>query len=228
MLSRPGRGGGLPDHPRLGEDDGERVIAPRSRRSPRTAPHGPRWTRAATCAAGRSASSSSVASSRSMHQRAVESDIIIVNHHLFFADLALKDEEYGAIIPEYSCRHLRRSARDRGCRRPVLRRSSQQLRSSTICAATSASSRGMKKFGSAELDRILQHMRRRSGRAVLRALRQGRGPYGVHASTTSFLDTAWRSLRRLAARRIELIGVQLEAASRTHPKRSSRCPAPRS
>src|SRR6266404_957345 len=37
-----------------------------------------------------------------MHQRALESDIIIVNHHLFFADLALKDEEYaGGILPEY-------------------------------------------------------------------------------------------------------------------------------
>jgi len=37
-----------------------------------------------------------------MHQRAHESDIIIVNHHLFFADLAVKDEDYGGIIPEYS------------------------------------------------------------------------------------------------------------------------------
>src|SRR5581483_3397225 len=36
-----------------------------------------------------------------MHQRALESDIIIVNHHLFFADLAVKDEEFGGIIPEY-------------------------------------------------------------------------------------------------------------------------------
>jgi ATP-dependent DNA helicase DinG len=37
-----------------------------------------------------------------MHQRAAESDIIIVNHHLFFADLALKDEEAGGgILPEY-------------------------------------------------------------------------------------------------------------------------------
>src|SRR5437868_2881503 len=37
-----------------------------------------------------------------MHQRAAESDVIIVNHHLFFADLALKDEEYaGGILPEY-------------------------------------------------------------------------------------------------------------------------------
>lgn len=37
-----------------------------------------------------------------MHQRAVESDIIIVNHHLFFADLAVKEEDYGGIIPDYS------------------------------------------------------------------------------------------------------------------------------
>src|SRR6185369_2498301 len=37
-----------------------------------------------------------------MHQRALESDIIIVNHHLFFADLALKDENHeGGILPEY-------------------------------------------------------------------------------------------------------------------------------
>lgn len=36
-----------------------------------------------------------------MHQRALDSNLIIVNHHLFFADLALKDEEYGSIIPDY-------------------------------------------------------------------------------------------------------------------------------
>src|ERR1700730_11906083 len=36
-----------------------------------------------------------------MHQRAAESDILIVNHHLFFADLALKDEEFAGILPEY-------------------------------------------------------------------------------------------------------------------------------
>ncbi|MCS7316279.1 MAG: ATP-dependent DNA helicase, partial [Bryobacterales bacterium] len=37
-----------------------------------------------------------------MHQRALASDIIIVNHHLFFADLALKENEAGSVIPEYS------------------------------------------------------------------------------------------------------------------------------
>jgi ATP-dependent DNA helicase DinG len=37
-----------------------------------------------------------------MHQQAAQSDVIIVNHHLFFADLAVKEEEYAAIIPEYA------------------------------------------------------------------------------------------------------------------------------
>jgi ATP-dependent DNA helicase DinG len=37
-----------------------------------------------------------------MRQQAAASDVIIVNHHLFFADLAVKEEEYGAIIPEYA------------------------------------------------------------------------------------------------------------------------------
>jgi ATP-dependent DNA helicase DinG len=37
-----------------------------------------------------------------MHRLAYESDVIIVNHHLFFADLAVKDVEFGAIIPDYA------------------------------------------------------------------------------------------------------------------------------
>ena len=36
-----------------------------------------------------------------MQRRAHESDIIIVNHHLFFADLAVKDTDHGGIIPNY-------------------------------------------------------------------------------------------------------------------------------
>jgi ATP-dependent DNA helicase DinG len=41
-----------------------------------------------------------------MHRRAAESDIIIVNHHLFFADLAIRQQAEGApdagILPEFS------------------------------------------------------------------------------------------------------------------------------
>jgi len=37
-----------------------------------------------------------------MRQEALESDVVIVNHHLFFADLALRGGEYGAVLPDYS------------------------------------------------------------------------------------------------------------------------------
>ena len=37
-----------------------------------------------------------------MRQRAEEADIVIVNHHLFFADLALRHDDYGQVIPDYT------------------------------------------------------------------------------------------------------------------------------
>jgi ATP-dependent DNA helicase DinG len=37
-----------------------------------------------------------------MRQRAMDADIVIVNHHLFFADLALRNNEYGQVLPDYS------------------------------------------------------------------------------------------------------------------------------
>ena len=36
-----------------------------------------------------------------MRFRAAEADVVIVNHHLLFADLAVRDEGFGAVIPEY-------------------------------------------------------------------------------------------------------------------------------
>lgn len=36
-----------------------------------------------------------------MRERAAAADIVIVNHHLFFADLALRGHEYGSILPDY-------------------------------------------------------------------------------------------------------------------------------
>ncbi len=37
-----------------------------------------------------------------MHRRAQQADIIIVNHHLFFADLAIRQDDFGSILPDYS------------------------------------------------------------------------------------------------------------------------------
>src|SRR5918992_4459500 len=37
-----------------------------------------------------------------MRNRALEAEIVVVNHHLFFADLALRNNMYGSVLPDYS------------------------------------------------------------------------------------------------------------------------------
>ena len=37
-----------------------------------------------------------------MRQKALEADIVVVNHHLFFADLAIRKDDAAAILPDYS------------------------------------------------------------------------------------------------------------------------------
>jgi ATP-dependent DNA helicase DinG len=37
-----------------------------------------------------------------VRKQALESDIIVVNHHLFFADLALRQGDFGSVLPDYS------------------------------------------------------------------------------------------------------------------------------
>src|SRR5712671_3513382 len=37
-----------------------------------------------------------------MRDRANQADIVVVNHHLFFADLALRDSAYGRVLPDYT------------------------------------------------------------------------------------------------------------------------------
>ena len=37
-----------------------------------------------------------------MRQKAMEADIVVVNHHLFFADLSIRKSDVGGILPDYS------------------------------------------------------------------------------------------------------------------------------
>ncbi|MGI8746423.1 MAG: ATP-dependent DNA helicase [Bryobacteraceae bacterium] len=95
-----------------------------------------------------------------MHQRAHESDIIIVNHHLFFADLAVRDEEFAGIIPEYAAvvfdeAHEIEDVAGQYFGIGVSSYQFQEL--SRDVAALSA----RKDFGSQELDRILDALRER-------------------------------------------------------------------
>ena len=61
-----------------------------------------RSTPAATSAPDKNVPSSRSCFITTMKQKAEQADIVIVNHHLFFADLAIRQEDFGAIIPEYS------------------------------------------------------------------------------------------------------------------------------
>ncbi|GJL80831.1 MAG: helicase [marine bacterium B5-7] len=36
-------------------------------------------------------------------RRAMAADLVVVNHHLFFSDIALKDEGFGEVLPQYDC-----------------------------------------------------------------------------------------------------------------------------
>jgi ATP-dependent DNA helicase DinG len=91
-----------------------------------------------------------------MHQRAVESDIVIVNHHLFFADLSLRDENYeGGILPEYHAvvfdeAHEIEDVAGQYFGVTVSNYRFQELRRDITVLGR------LKKFGSPELDRILQ------------------------------------------------------------------------
>lgn len=89
-----------------------------------------------------------------MLQRAHASDIIIVNHHLFFADLAVKESEYGGIIPDYDAvifdeAHEIESVAGTFFGLSVSTYMFQDLRRDIIALSRK------KDFGSQELDRVL-------------------------------------------------------------------------
>jgi len=91
-----------------------------------------------------------------MHQRAMESDIIIVNHHLFFADLSLRDENYeGGVLPDYQAvvfdeAHEIEDVAGQYFGVSISNYRFQELRRDIAAMARS------KKFGTPELERILE------------------------------------------------------------------------
>ena len=117
--------------------------------------------------------------------------------------LAARRELRGRHPPRIPRRGVRRSARDRGRGRPVLRRRGQQLPLPGAARATSRPSRRIKKFGTPELDRILE----RAGRArhaVLRACSaRPSGASPSRAATPSARTTKRPTSSLLAAHRAD-------------------------
>jgi ATP-dependent DNA helicase DinG len=93
-----------------------------------------------------------------MHQRALESDIIIVNHHLFFADLSLKDEnDEGGILPDYHAVVFDEAHEIEDVVGQYFGVTISNYRFQDLRRDLGVVGR-MKKFGTPELDRILQRL----------------------------------------------------------------------
>jgi len=93
-----------------------------------------------------------------MHQRAIESDIIIVNHHLFFADLSLRDQnQEGGILPEYHAVVFDEAHEIEDVAGQYFGVSVSNYRFQELRRDIAAVSR-MKKFGSPELARVLDRL----------------------------------------------------------------------
>jgi ATP-dependent DNA helicase DinG len=135
-----------------------------------------------------------------VRQQALESDIIIVNHHLFFADLALRQGDFGSVLPDYSAlvfdeaHELEDVATQyfgvmvSNYRMEELARDAERVLSET--GSSSA-------FLSDQLVKLLQHSKDffsrfqgREGRQVLLPIGSGagirRGPYGDDLPTESY------------------------------------------
>jgi ATP-dependent DNA helicase DinG len=93
-----------------------------------------------------------------MHQRAIESDVIIVNHHLFFADLSLRNEnQEGGILPEYHAVVFDEAHEIEDVAGQYFGVSVSNYRFQELRRDIAVVSR-MKNFGSPELERVLQRL----------------------------------------------------------------------
>jgi ATP-dependent DNA helicase DinG len=89
-----------------------------------------------------------------MHQRAAEADIVIVNHHLFFADLAVRREENASILPDYNAVVFDEAHEIEDVAGQYFGYSVSSYRAQELRRDIAAMSR-VRRFGSEELDRIL-------------------------------------------------------------------------
>ena len=78
------------------------VIALNSRTFRKVFPSGVTSMRDRKPAWARSVPTSIHASSHGCATARKEADIVVVNHHLFFADLALRNGNYGTVLPDYT------------------------------------------------------------------------------------------------------------------------------
>ena len=141
-----------------------------------------------------------------MHQKAQESDLIIVNHHLFFADLAVKGSDMAGIIPEYGAVIFDEAhdVEDVAGQYFGVSVSSYQFEDLARDVAGLAL---RKNFGSLELDRILITLGERASHFFsLFGNAEGRSGFRSHEAFLMQNEQAYRD----ALTALELVALQLE------------------
>ncbi|MDQ2945166.1 MAG: DEAD/DEAH box helicase [Acidobacteriota bacterium] len=151
-----------------------------------------------------------------MQQRARESDIVIVNHHLFFADLTVRDQEFG-IIPEYAAvifdeAHEIEDVAGQYFGIGVSSYQFQELGRDVAALST------RKEFGSQELNRILEVLRDHAETFFfLFGETEGRTGFRAHDTFLEEHSEGYANLLRV----LELLGTHLKlikhAPEEVHP-----------
>ena len=143
-----------------------------------------------------------------MHQRAVESDLIIVNHHLLFADLAVKENaDSVGIIPAYDAVVFDEAHEIEDVAGQYFGISVSNYQVRDLTADVAALSR-RKEFGSPELDRILMSVDDHATAFFdLFTGNEGRAGFTTQAA---FLDENAEKYEDLL-RMLELVSAQLKS-----------------
>ncbi len=128
-----------------------------------------------------------------MHKRAAENDIIIVNHHLFFADLAIRDQPFSAILPEYSAVIFDEAHEIEDIAGQYFGMSVSNLQLQELIKDTAASSR-RRFFATPELDRSLIHLGDRSEEFFQLFSRDGRHGFSNHENFLSQHEETYREM----------------------------------
>lgn len=128
-----------------------------------------------------------------MHRKALESDIIIVNHHLFFADLAVRDQPYAGILPDYSAVVFDEAHEIEDVAGQYFGMSVSNLQIQELVKDTSAISR-RKLFATPELDRALVQLGDRAEEFFALFPQEGRQGFRDHEGFLERHEVSYREL----------------------------------
>ena len=142
-----------------------------------------------------------------MHRRAAESDIIVVNHHLFFADLAVRDDAFGGILPDYAAVIFDEAHEIEDVAGQYFGISISNLQIQHLIRDSAAIAR-RKQFATADLDRALIYLGERSEEFFGLFTVEGRYGFTAHEE---FLEENGTSYRELLVA-LDLVSTQFELA----------------